>query len=383
MPPWFEDAVSAAARINLKSPKALAEIAPVVEHLAKRFMRQEDSLPKNYFSDAETRRAYISYFFATNVMKIHPVLNELERAEFFVNRDRVRVLDIGTGVGTASIGLWMWMARQRSPAALHIVATDESPEVCEEAARTVQTFRKHIDTPSLEFEKQPVPLDSLAAAGLGTFDVIMAQNVLIESPEYQALIEFAQGALRDDGALILIEPASRFGSRALLQCRDALVSAGLTIYAPCLMQGACPALVKDSDWCHTVARWDRPKFVKIIDEQIGNLRLSLKFSYVIAMKKKLNIAATFPHVRADALYRVGSDRIDEKGRKKLYGCGTAGRFFFEKQKRDTTDANAAFDESHRYDILEIEGFVPKATFQRLNPDGTVNMVERFEKKTEL
>ena len=60
LPLWFEDAVSAAARVNLRSSNALADIAPVVEYLAKRFMRQEDSLPKNYFSDAEIRRAYLT-----------------------------------------------------------------------------------------------------------------------------------------------------------------------------------------------------------------------------------------------------------------------------------------------------------------------------------
>src|SRR5581483_5101590 len=123
------------------------------------------------------------------------------------------------------------------------------------------------------------------------------------------MVAVAQKMLRPDGAMILIEPASRYGSRTLLQCRDELVTSGITIFAPCVRQSTCPALVKESDWCHAAPRWERPRFIRILDEQIGNLRLSLKYSYMIVMKRALNIASTFPDVDANGLFRIVSDRI--------------------------------------------------------------------------
>lgn len=381
LPIWFEDAVSSAARINLRSSSSLAVIAPAVEHLAKRFMRQEDSVPANYFSDVDTRRAYLAYFFSTNVLKLHPVLDELARSDFFSTHKELRVLDIGTGVGTASIGLWMWLAQQELATALNIVATDISAEVCDEAARTMETFRKHIASPVMTFEKKALPMGRLVEAGLGTFDLIIAQNILVETPDSADMVAIAQGMLRPDGAMVLIEPASRYGSRTLLQCRDELISSGITIFAPCVRQATCPALVKESDWCHAASRWERPRFIRILDEQIGNLRLALKFSYVIAMKRALNIAATFPELKQDGLFRIVSDRIDEKGRKKLWGCGAPGRYFFEKQKRDTTETNRDFDDAHRYDLMSVDGFAPKANVQRLAPSSNAEIIALFEKKT--
>src|SRR5581483_6846246 len=107
LPDWFEEALYGAAGVNLASPKALEKIAPTVEFLSKRFMRQEDSLPKNYFSDEDIRQAYLIYFFTTNVLKIHPVLDELARSDFFTGKESLRMLDIGTGVGTAPISTWL------------------------------------------------------------------------------------------------------------------------------------------------------------------------------------------------------------------------------------------------------------------------------------
>jgi SAM-dependent methyltransferase len=313
------------------------------------------------------------------VLKIHPVLEELDRTDFFSSRDHLRVLDIGTGVGTAPIGLWMWLAQHAGmeQMRLNVLATDASPDVCEEAARTVQTFRKHIDTILQEFETKPLPLKSIHNADIGSFDLITAQNVLIEEPDYASVITLAQTMLKEKGALIMIEPASRFGSRTLLQCRDELVKAGMTIYAPCVRQAECPALKRDVDWCHAISRWERPRFIRILDEQIGNLRLSLKYSYIIAMKQPVTIASTLPDVPPNSLFRIVSDRMDEKGRKKVYGCGEQGRLFFEKQKRDTTEANADFDEAHRYDLMTLEGFAPKANLMRMNPDSVVKLVKKF------
>ncbi|HZV13458.1 MAG TPA: small ribosomal subunit Rsm22 family protein [Candidatus Kapabacteria bacterium] len=378
LPDWFEEALSAATGVNLASQKALEKIAPTVEYLSKRFMRQEDSLPKNYFSDENIRRAYLAYFFATNVLKIAPVLDEIMRSDFFTDKKSLRLLDIGTGVGTVPAGVLLWLSAHGAIQQLDVLATDASGEVCKEALQMMDRFSQYVASPSLRFKTLPATMFDLPKAKPGTFDMIVAQNVLVESPVFAEMLACADELLKKDGALILIEPASRFGSRTLLSFRDVLVRSGYTIYAPCVRQASCPALEKDSDWCHAVSSWRRPKFIRLIDDMIGSLRLSLKYSYIVALKKPLNISATFSDMPAGSLYRVVSERIDEKGRKKFYGCGVEGRIFFEKQKRDTTDDTRAFDEAERYDLVTIQGTEPKANMQRVQKEGSVTIVKKFE-----
>ncbi len=380
LPEWYAAALSRTAGVNLASPKALREIAPVVKYLSARFMRQEDAIPENYFSDAQIRRAYLTYFFTTNVLKITKPLDELSLSGFFDGRTALRALDIGSGVGTAVAGLWMWLAGRHPAMQLDVTATDASQQACREAEQAISIFREYLQSPILKFRSVVVPIEKLGGEISGKYDVLIAQNVLVESPRFTEIIVFAQNVLAENGAIILIEPASRFGSRNLLTFRDALTAAGYTIYAPCVRQGDCPALEKKTDWCHAVSRWTRPPFIRIIDEETGTLRLSLKYSYVVAMKEKRNIGQLLQGETGEdsTLYRVVSERMDEKGRKKFFGCGTNGRLLFEKQKRDTTPEIKDFDSAERYDLVRISGTGSKGAMQRIRKDGAAKVVRKWE-----
>jgi ribosomal protein RSM22 (predicted rRNA methylase) len=381
LPPWFAEAVGKAAGVNLRSPNALDALVPAAEYLSKRFMRQEDSIVPNYFSEADLRRAYLVYFFSTNVLKIAPVLDELERTKRFAASTSMRVLDVGTGVGTAIIGMWMWMQLRGHTSALDVLATDLSPQVCAEAERTIAAFRPHIPSPLLKIATRAAAFETLTKdKALGRFDLILSQNVLVESPHVEPLIALAHNALADNGALVLVEPASRHGSRTLLTFRDALVDAGFTIYAPCVRQADCPALKSPGDWCHAMSRWERPGFINVLDGKLGNLRLSLKYSYLVALKQPLNIAQTFPEAKREQLVRVVSERMDEKGRRRAYICGANGRALVEKQKRDTREGNEAFDDAQRYDLIELDGVAPVSTFNRLSPEGHAKIIYPFNPK---
>src|SRR6185436_11471630 len=106
--------------------------------------------------------------------------------------------------------------------------------------------------------------------------------------------------LAPDGICVLLEPALRETSRDLLGVRDRLTARGLFVVAPCLWQGPCPALARERDWCHdsTAERVD--------------------FSY-------LAVARHGQPSSDPSLFRIVSDRLEEKGRLRLFGCGPAGR----------------------------------------------------------
>ena len=91
--------------------------------------------------------------------------------------------------------------------------------------------------------------------------------------------------LKPRGTLLVLEPALRDTSRALLQVRDVLVKAGYPVRAPCLFRGDCPALVRETDWCHAEREWQMPQVVEELARSAGLHKESLKMSYLALAPK--------------------------------------------------------------------------------------------------
>jgi hypothetical protein len=177
----------------------------------------------------------------------------------------------------------------------------------------------------------------------GRFDLVVAAHLLNELFVEQAqdarierrarrVLAWSAELLAPGGAMILIEPALRETSRELLAVRDRLAAAGLQIVAPCLRQGACPALEHARDWCHDSA-------------PAGGARVD--FSYLVLTSRPT--ASPAP----GGWFRIVSDPLAEKGRLRLFGCGETGRQQIVRLDRHASSANAAFDETRRGDVLQI------------------------------
>jgi len=179
----------------------------------------------------------------------------------------------------------------------------------------------------------------------GRFDLIVAAHLLNELPldadaRARLVLGWCRELLAEGGACVVVEPALRETSRALLEVRDRLVAAGLFVVAPCLWQGPCPALARPRDWCHASGA--------VLEA--GRSRVD--FSYLV-------LRARGEAERDPALYRVVSDRLRDKGRLRVWGCGPAGRHELVRLDRDCSDTSAAFDEVERGDVIEVDG--PRVT----------------------
>jgi hypothetical protein len=179
----------------------------------------------------------------------------------------------------------------------------------------------------------------------GRFELIVAAHLLgelfltepqAEQTEARArrVLAWSRALLADGGAVILIEPALRETSRALLAVRDRLIASGLHVVAPCFWAGPGPALARERDWCHDAAK------------VAGKPRVD--FSYLV-----LRLAP--PPAAPMTVYRVVSDRLVEKGRLKIFGCGPAGRQAIVRLDRAASPVNAAFEELERGDVADVTG----------------------------
>jgi len=283
---------------------------------------------KAYLADGELRRAYENEIAPRTEAALKWIFTEL------MVPDPRRALDLGAGTGAAGRFL-----RGRWPG-LEVVAVDKVPGAGLVRADVTRTLRP--------------------AGVTGRFDLIVAAHLLGELPldadgRTRLVAGWCRELLEPQGACILVEPALRETSRALLQVRDRLLALGLFVVAPCLLQGPCPALVRARDFCHLSA------------PAIAAGRSRVDFSYLV-----LRHAG---RVSGDATrFRIVSDAMKDKGRLRCYGCGPAGRLLITRLVRDRSSGNRVLDEIERGAVIEIAGAVAQSDGLRCGRDTTVARV---------
>ncbi len=144
-------------------------------------------------------------------------------------------------------------------------------------------------------------------------------------------------------------------SRELLAVRDRLVEAGMFVVAPCVRQASCPALAKERDWCHDAAP----------DERRGRV----DFSYLV-LRAGPEVGEGAAEA-SDAVFRVVSDPLPEKGRLRVWGCGVRGRCELIRLDRHASAENADVDEVRRGDVMTVQGEAVAGDGLRIGENTTV------------
>jgi SAM-dependent methyltransferase len=269
-----------------------------------------------YLADEGLRREYAAEIAPRTEAALAKIL-----AEVFAHDDALprRALDLGAGTGAAGAAL-----RARFGPALDVASVDRV------AAPGVMTADLARALPAVE----------------GRFDIIVAAHLLgelfLDEPEAERIeararrvLAWTRALLADGGTLVLLEPALRETSRGLLAVRDRLIVSGLHVVAPCFWAGPCPALARERDWCHDAVR------------ATGATGRRVDFTY-------LALRAAPPPAAPMTTFRVVSDRLVEKGRLKIFGCGPAGRQPIVRLDRAASPANAAMDELARGDVADFQ-----------------------------
>lgn len=322
--------------------RRIETVASALDALHRRFVSPEpaESGPP-YLRDPTTVAAYLSWFFPASAAQAERAMAQVAPPP----GERLRLLDIGSGPGPASFGVARW-------AASHARKVDAL--ALEAAPQALESFKRIWSSGALETRRwlagEPLPD--------GPFEVIIASHVLNElfletSDRLERRAAFCRelsNRLTPGGLLVLIEPALKRTGRDLLVVRDALLEGGLSVRAPCLLQKACPALEKPRDWCHADRPWTPPSWSLEIGKRAGIARDSLKFSYVI-------LSNTPPANEPDEnLFRIVSEPMPEKGKKRFFGCGPTGRHALVRLDRDRSETNARFDSLERGDIVKLGAY---------------------------
>ena len=323
---------------------------------SKRYTSDREQLarPADRTGDLAARAVF---FTIADAMKIATPIGELVARGALPAGRPLRVVDLGAGCGAMTLGLMATL-----DAALDVVAIDHDRDALRIAAAACRGFARAPLTIATR-------ADDVAKAALPTADLIIMGSVLNELPAGQALalVERALGALADDGAVIVIEPALRDTSRALHEIRDAVIARQSGhIFAPCTRRSApCTALVDPRDWCHE----DRPLGLPRRTAELARLThlrdSGMRFSYLVLRKQPLSL------VEDPAAWRIVSAPFPAKGKLELIGCSERGRIRLRLLRRNRATINRAFEAADRGSVLSI-GAEPDADRVEVTADTPVS-----------
>lgn len=388
-------AITKVAKVNLleHSEGPSQSIVGAVSGLSEMFTRSGQVGNRVYFEDPQLRVGYLVYYLPVNLAKVQVLLDELQPIYPLVPDQDFRVLDLGGGPGTGAIGVLDWYLSRaaRPPSTLRVIAVDRSPHALRVATDVWQAYSEQqrdqsilpLTTVECNLERS-LPSTIRDGGGVNGYQLIIVQNLLSELfvgsmdsvGQRTALIGELLNYLDSEGSLMLIEPATRSASRDLHQVRDNLLAGRhCSVYAPCLHDAPCSALVKPDDWCHEERRWEKPAWIAQVDRQVGLIKDALKFSYVILRKDGKTLVPRNPDY-----HRVVSELRVMKGEKRVWLCDQAGRSEIGRQDKEISVSNLAFDNWHRGAIIRVSEIVRKerkgrpAMVGRITSSGTVEIV---------
>ena len=338
------------------SADELRTVAAAVRRLSLGLTRDRSLVGEHYFDDPDLLGAYLLFYWPVSFAQIESLLGELPRAP-------TDVLDLGGGPGPASFACLTAGARRATLADRSAPALAVAQALAREAKLPLSVQR---------WSDGPPPQ--------GSFDLVVAQHVLNElwggAPDrIERRVAFAQALLtrvRPGGTLLLVDPALRETSRELLLVRDLLVHGGAAVRAPCLFRGPCPALIRPTDWCHAERGWSPPPLTLEIARAAGLHKEALKMSY-LALAPPGEGWAPAPEGR---VFRIVSEPLAGKGRRRYMGCGLEGRMGLALQDKHVGEGNRIFGELARGEVVRLLGGAPKGDGIGLGEGSAVVRLQR-------
>jgi ribosomal protein RSM22 (predicted rRNA methylase) len=284
-------------------------------------------------SAADSLAARLRFWFPRDLTKVARPVAELVRARALPPRP-LRVLDLGAGLGATSLGLLRALAGRHPVASITAVDVDPAAlallqRVYTEAVGAgllpgdvaLRTQCLDLAAPGAV---ESLPPNDLVLFGLAGVEV--TAHLADESARGDALAALYARALdraAPDGALLVLEPATRAVSRALHRARQRLLDQGVTVFSPCPHAGPCPMLARDRDWCHEdLDHVALPPWAVPLAVAAGLRWEGPTWSYLVLRRDGITLRGAL--AETSTLVRAVSRPLESKGKTELALCGDVG-----------------------------------------------------------
>ena len=189
----------------------------------------------------------------------------------------------------------------------------------------------------------------------GSWDlIILSYSLFRQFPmlaDQTAYINQLLPLLSPEGHRLIVEDSATGINRSFLKLRDEVAKQKISILAPCLWKGDCPALKHASSPCFAQRPLiDKPFMIKEIQRAASINLSSLKMSYLI-----LRSPLFTPPALPNNLYRVVSPALNTFRGERYFLCGVAGKKTLGTTiQGDHPKHSKAFDYLKRGDVISID-----------------------------
>lgn len=233
-----DDLGAALARVDEEIPRQ--RLTAAVDGLIEVYHGVFPVRPLTYPADVA---AYAAYRMPATYAAVHAVLTAAARA--LPGFEPRTMVDLGAGTGAAA-----WAATAVFPSLDAVTLLEPAAEMARVGRRLADGARSAVLR-----QARWRSIDLAQPGELPGADLVTASYVLDELPqEAQRRLGAVLG--RMDGLLAVVEPGTPAGYRTVVAMRDQLISAGLSVVAPCPHDLACP-IPRGRDWCHFAVRVGR------------------------------------------------------------------------------------------------------------------------------
>lgn len=351
MSAWLDDTWEAAlaeeaARRGLVSARTPARLGEAVARVSAAY-----NAAQHLDGEADARdvlAARLGFFLPRDVGKGAEALRELVGSGWAVGRDTLRILDLGAGLGATSLGAITALRRAGVAGEIAVTLVDQDATGLAVARGLLSRVPGvHVHTRAGDAAQSPGERFDLILIAQTVCELDRAAGPADRVARHAAwLRRLVTQHLTESGAIVVVEPALSGPVRHLMAVRDALVDAGLRPLAPCTHALACPMRADPKGWCHERRDVDLPSWLVPVARAAGLRWEGLTFA-VLAFRRD-------NHGGVDG-WRVVSDALESKGRVDRWLCGVeAGAGVVRRVgrlNRHRSDANAAWDDAQRGDVL--------------------------------
>src|SRR5688500_10882299 len=253
------------AKMGAPRTSDVARLAPKLAELSRAYNEGAAGADKK----PVPLEARVAFSFARDVPKGAAAVRELASADLLA--PPLRIIDVGAGLGAMTWGVVRALEAAGVKGRVESLLVDADARALDVATKIAAASPRGAVDLAITTRVQR------ASAKLPQTALVIVGQVL---SEIDTQLDGAARAQHPD-ALVIVEPALRDRTRHLHAVRDRLAFGGATVFAPCLHAEACPALVKEEDWCHEDVAVDLPKWLVPLARAAGLRFQGLTFSHLV------------------------------------------------------------------------------------------------------
>ncbi|GFH62550.1 MAG: conserved hypothetical protein [Candidatus Desulfovibrio kirbyi] len=349
MNPLFSPLSAQACNAFALLPKALSRIRPLneahkrslpedVAALSRLLTTERRELRHPYWSSPAFVSAYLYYFLPWNLLRQARLLASLPLPDPRKNASGgALLLDVGSGPLTLPIALWL--VRPDWEDAVRVLAVDIAVQPLEMGKALFAVLAELLGRKPWPVRTARASLSQMACKSMTDRPWLMTvTNVLNEVRDKRS---FAAGNEESEeqftqifkvvdtlspSTLLVVEPGTRLGGKAVMRLRDSALSNGFEALSPCTHNGCCPLFAGDGGrtWCHfTLDTLDAPLWLTQLSHRAGLVKNALSLSPLLLSAQKT--------IRQSGVARILSAPFPVPGLKGLarYACSAEGLLLLE------------------------------------------------------